>query len=232
MSREEARMGLKIFGDRPKADPEARQSFADDVVGRFRSGYQVNDRPASLQAWRVTTGDPAVADEIAAFYGGSPQEWEAKGEDNIETFTEAATVDVIVERLDQRLVLWGRNNKPIYSTDGETKDDGTPDPDAGLTLAERKQKGRDGIGPVPQIEVLFRLAEKPDLGVFKFVSGSWSFLSDLDYFGVEDSLADADGKATATLGLTEVSFVAKNGPQAGKTVSYTKPVLKITGAAE
>jgi hypothetical protein len=32
----------------------------------------------------------------------------------------------------QRLVLWGRNGKPIYTTDGETKDDGTPDPDAHL----------------------------------------------------------------------------------------------------
>lgn len=228
-------MGLHIF-DRGEGEeaPRRHRSFSDDVVGRLRSGYQVNGRPAALEAWRVTTGDPEVTKRVADLYGGEPQEWDATGEDNIEVFTEATSLNVIIDGPDalrQRLILWGRNGKPIYTSDGLTKDDGTPDPDAGLTLAERKEKARDGIGPVPAIEVYCRLADDPDLGVFKFSSGSWSFASDLDYFGIEDELADADGPVKATLSLEAVSFVAKSGKRAGKTVSYTKPVLKIKGAA-
>ncbi|WP_144722259.1 hypothetical protein [Cellulosimicrobium sp. TH-20] len=237
-------MGLKIFKDTdaPKAPTS---SFADDVVGRFRSGYQVNDRPAALTEWRVTTGDPEVAEAVRAIMGGGEaQEWAAKGEDNLEVFTTSGSVDVIVEKvadLRQRLVLWGRNGKPIYISDGETisypdERKGEPDPDASLDLNARKQKARDGIGAEPQIEVYFRLAANPDLGIFKFQSASWSLVRDLDYNGTEDALTDAvadsnGAGALVSLALENVSFVAKNGPQAGKTVSFTKPVLTVKGAA-
>jgi hypothetical protein len=231
-------LALRIFQNDPEKAP--RQSFADDVVGRFRSGHQINDRPAALNEWRVTTGDPDVAAAIFDLLGGdAPAEWEAKGEDNLEVFTASKDVAIIIERansLRQRLVLWGRNGKPIYTTDGEKKDDGTPDPDAHLTLAERKQKGRDGTGPTPDVELYFRLAENPDLGIFKFQTGSWSFVSDLEYNQTEDAIADAiadseSSRATATLTLEEVSFTAKNGPRAGQLVQYTKPVLKNIQAA-
>ena len=71
-------------------------------------------------------------------------------------------------------------------------------------------------------------------GVFKFQTGSWSIASDLAYNETEDEIADliADGHTVAaTLALEPVEFVAKNGPRAGSTVSYTKPVLTINGAA-
>lgn len=232
-------MGLRIFGTDPETQPKPRQSFSDDVVGRFRSGYQVSGQPASLTDWRVTTGDPEVAEKIHAMMGGdAPQEWEAKGEDNLETFTATSEVDVILagpQALRQRMVLWGRGGKMIQSGDGEFLDypddkKGEPDPDADLSFAERKKKGQDGIGPVPQIEVYFRLAEDPDLGIFKFQTGSWSMAQDIVRDAVDDDLAAIDGPTKATLLLEHVSFVAKNGPRAGKTVEYTKPVLKIRGA--
>lgn len=234
-------LALKIFGDDPATQPKPRQSFADDVVGRFRSGYQLNNRPAALTEWRVTTGDPDVAAVVNDLMGGdAPQEWEARGEDNLEVFTASKTVDIILEgtrALRQRMILWGRNGKVIQSGDGETLEDGTPDPDAALSFAERKQKGRDGIGPVPQIELFFRLVGEEDLGIFKFQTGSWSMAADLVRDGVEDALeaaaaASETGKVLATLELEEVSFVAKNGPRAGQTVQYTKPILTIKGAAK
>lgn len=232
--------GLNIFGSDPENQPKPRQSFADDVVGRFRSGYQVDDRPAALTEWRITTGDPEVADKVHDLLGGdAPQEWAAKGEDNLEVFTASKSVAILIDgpkALRQRMVLWGRSGKPIYTSDGVTKDDGTPDPDADLTFQERKQRGKDGIGPVPDIEVFFRLAEEPDLGIFKFKTGSWSMASDLAYNDVvnnlEDLAADSEtGKVRAILELEEVSFVAKNGPRKGQTVNYTKPNLKLKGAA-
>ena len=227
-------MALKIFGDDPAAQPKPRNSFADDVVGRFRSGYQLNDRPAALTEWRVTTGDPEVASAIYDLLGGdAPQEWPAKGEDNLEVFTASKEIDVIIDSpksVRQRLVLWGRNGKPIYTTDGETKDDGTPDPDSHLSLQERKQLGRAGLGPNPDVEVYFRLAAQPDLGVFKFQTGSWSLVQDFAYNDTEAKLEEVDGKIAATLKLEEVSFTAKNGPRAGQLVQYTKPVLTVKGA--
>jgi hypothetical protein len=225
-------LGLRIFPEHE--DAPARRPFADDIVGRLRSGYQIGGRPAALTEWRVTTGDPDVAAFIASHYGGDPQEWEATGEDNLEVFTNAPSLDVILdgpEALHESLVLWGRNGKPIYRTDGVTKDDGSPDPDASLTLAERKERARQGIGPVPDIRVDVRLADDPDLGVFEFRSSSWSFASDLDYNNVEADLIDADGPVKATLALEPVSFIAKGGPRAGQTVSYTKPTLRLKGLA-
>jgi hypothetical protein len=238
-------MALKIFGDNPETAQKPRQRFADDIVGRFRSGHQLNGRPAALKEWRVTTGDPEVADVLHEILGGdAPQEWEAKGEDNIEVFTASKSVAIILEgekSLRQKMVLWNRAGKLIQSGDGQVIEypeerRGEPDPDAHLSFQERKQRARDGFGAEPQIEVYFRLADDEDLGIFKFQTGSWSMASDLAYNDVEGDLADAvadseNGRAKAVLELEEVSFVAKNGPRAGQTVTYTKPVLKIKGAA-
>ncbi|AYN57748.1 recombination directionality factor [Arthrobacter phage DrManhattan] len=237
-------MALKIFGDNPETASAPRKRFADDVVGRFRSGHQMNGRPAALTEWRITTGDPEVAEAVHELFGGdAPQDWEAKGEDNIEVFTASKEIDVILDgpnALRQKMVLWSRAGKLIQSGDGQTidypEDKAGPDPDAHLSFQERKAKARDGFGAEPQIEVYFRLAEDPDLGIFKFQTGSWSMASDLAYNDTEGELTDyaADsetGKVKGVLKLEEVSFVAKNGPRAGQTVSYTKPVLKIKGAA-
>jgi len=227
--------GLKIFGTDPENQPKPRNNFADDVVGRFRSGYQLNGTPAALTEWRVTTGDPEVAAAIYDLLGGdAPQEWPAKGEDNLEVFTASGEVEILLagpKAVRQRLVLWGRNGKPIYTTDGETKDDGTPDPDAELTFPERKQRGRDGIGPTPDVDVYFKIVGSEDLGVFQFKTGSWSILQDFAYEGTLEKLEEINGPTRATIKLEEVSFVAKNGPRKGQTVSYTKPVLKVKGPA-
>jgi hypothetical protein len=233
-------MALKIFGTDPDAQPKPLTKFADDIVGRFRSGYQLNNRPMALTEWRITTGDPEVADAVHELLGGDdPQSWEAKGEDNLEVFTASGEVPVILEgtkALRQRMILWGRNGKIISESDGETLSDGTPDPDAELSFQERKQKARDGVGAEPQIEVYFRIAGHEDLGIFKFQTGSWSMAQDLARDDVEGKLADlvADsetGKVKAVLKLEHVEFTAKQGPRAGQTVSYTKPVLEIKGAA-
>jgi hypothetical protein len=234
--------GLKIFGTDPENQPKPRQTFANDVVGRFRSGHQINDRPQALTEWRVTTGDPEVAAKVFDLLGGdAPQEWPSRGEDNLEVFSASASVDIILEgprALRQRMILWGRNGKPIRESDGETitsgDDIGKPDPDAALTLAERKKRAKDGVGAEPSIEVYFRLAHEPDLGIFKYQTGSWSLAQDIVRDGTDDLLTDAigdseTGKARATLTLEPVSFVAKNGPAAGQTINYTKPVLKILG---
>ncbi len=211
---------------------------ASRAIGRFQTSYTRNDRPASLNEWRVTTGDPDVAKTIHELLGGDePQEWAAKGEDNLEVFTASAEVAIVIENakaLRQRMVLWGRSGKPIYVSDGAhiLDDSGNPteevDPDAELSFAERKAKKETGA--IPDIDLYFRLADEPDLGIFKFKTGSWGFASDLAYNGVVEALEAAEGPTKAVLKLEPVSFVAKNGPMKGKTVSYTKSELVLKGA--
>jgi len=231
---------LKIFDTETAKATRKQQDFSGDVVGRFRSGYQVDNRPQSLGAWRVTTGDPEVAARVHELFGGdSPQEWDAKGEDILEVFTAAAEVDVILEgasAIRQRMVLRNMNGEVIRAGDGETLDypeevAGQPDPQAGQSFAERKEAARVGIGAKPETDIFFRLAADPDLGKFRFHSGSWSLAGDLNYYGVHEDLAEADGPLRAALGLVEESFIAKNGPRKGKRVSFTKPVLTIKGRA-
>ncbi|WP_224768999.1 recombination directionality factor [Nocardioides ochotonae] len=230
--------GLRIFGDADTATTAPKRR-TDDVVGRFRSGYVANNMPVALSDWRVTTGDPEVAERVAELLNGDePQTWDATGEDNLEVFTKSTSVEVILDgprALRQAMVLYGRKGI-LRVSDGETitypeEDKGKPDPQAGQSLQERKDAARAGTGAEPRIELFFRLADAPDLGVFKFQSGSWSLARDLAYFGTEDELADYDGPVRATLALEPVSFVAKSGPRAGQNVSYTKPVIKILGDA-
>ncbi|WP_157155917.1 hypothetical protein [Diaminobutyricimonas sp. LJ205] len=197
------------------------------VVGRFRSGYQRNNRPISLTEWRVTTADPGVASAIRDLLGGdAPQEWEAKGEDNLEVFTASKSVDITLDdpgALQQKMILWGRNGKP----DNAGRDGGAAELNLALSVHERRQRGCDEVGAEPDIDILFRLKVAPDLGLFHFKSGSWSLASDLAQNGTEQQLADIDGRISATLSLEEVSFTAKNGPRAGQVANHSKPVLQI-----
>ena len=72
--------------------PDVPQAFGyDDFTFRLRMGQQVNGVPKSLDAFRVTTGDPLLAADIAETYGGTPREWQTKTEETIEDLPEQVT---------------------------------------------------------------------------------------------------------------------------------------------
>lgn len=221
-------MGLRIFETDPEAAPKPR--FSGDIVGRFRSGYQINRRPATLEKWRVTTGDPEVAATIHDLLGGeAPQEWEATGEDNLETFTDAERVKVVIERptsLRQEMVLWGRSGA-IRRCDGvEQSGEGAEGEPCACpaSYADRKDAAKKGTGCQPNITLFFKLADAPDLGIFKFNSGSWSLVRDLG--PVEKKLDEIDGPALAWLGLEVVEYES-----AGTKRRFIKPVIDVIGPA-
>lgn len=233
-------MSLRIFETDPEAAPQPRSSFADDVAGRFRSGRLVGRSPESLSEWRVTTGDPSVADAISGMYGGHPEEWETTREDSIEVLTNASKVDIVIDSTDDenpaieaKMVLWNAQGQPIHECDGvEFLDEDRKGQECGCPslLAQRKDQARKGIGPKPSVSVKFRLFDDPDLGLFRFQSASWDLVRDLH--NIENALDSVGGPARATLALELVEFVPKNGAMAGRTVSYRKPVIKVLGAAE
>lgn len=223
-------MAINIFGRDGDESSKKRSKFADDVVGRFRSGHQLNRRPVALSEWRVTTGDPEVADSVRRLLGGDkPAKWETQGEDNLEVFTDAQQVDIIIDgpsSVRSSMVLWGRNGKLIRACDGvQQKDDAKSDCACPQTLAELKAESKDGTACEPSIQIVFALADDPDLGLFRFQSGSWSLAEDINT--VEKKLAEIDGPAAATLALEVVEFTTK----AGEHRKFTKPVVKVIGPA-
>lgn len=198
-----------------------------DTVGRFRSGHQLNKRPIALSDWRVTTDDPDVADKIAELFGGEKQTWDSEREP-FEVFTTLSSVDVLVEpdAIRSGMVLYGRAGA-IRRCDGETitypsEAKGTPCACASYTsLAERKAAAQAGTGCQPEVIIRFRLAAAPDLGVFKFVTGSWSMARDIN--AVEADLSSREGTVSASLILEPVEFTTKEGVKR----NFTKPVLKL-----
>lgn len=225
-------MALRLWDADPESAPKPRTNYENDVVGRARSGHQINGRPVALSKWRFTTGDPDVAEVLHEELGGEePQEWEARGEDNLEVFTDADSIDIIIsspKSVRSEMVLWGRNNKAIRRCDGVTQGepkDGKPC-ECPSAFADRKAAATEGTGCQPQITIWFKFAAFPALGTFKFQTGSWSMVKDI---GPEEAkLAAIDGPARATLSLELVEYTTK----AGKPVSFTKPVLKVKGAAD
>ena len=216
-------MALKIFDVDPDAAPRAP---LDDLVGRFRSGAQIQDRPVALTEWRFTTGDPDVAATVADLLGGAPASWETKTEENLEVYTEAPSISIILDganAVKSGMVLWGRNAL-IRSCDGVTQKDGTACA-CPQKVADRKDAAKAGHGCQPSLQVYFRLADAPDLGKMRFMSGSWSMAAEIGE--AEEALEKIGGPAFATLTLVKVEYTTK----AGREVSFTKPVLKVTGPA-
>ncbi|KUF18841.1 hypothetical protein [Streptomyces silvensis] len=239
----------KIWDADPDAAPKERNNFADDIVGRFRSGRLVTmggkDVPESLNEWRVTTGDPIVAATIAELLGGTPEEWETDKEDNLEVLTDASTVAIIIEPdgVDASFKQFVPGAGLTHHCDGFEYL--SPEEDKGTAcgcptlIAERKLKAQQMRGPKPSVDVKFRLADAPESGIFRFNSGSWKLVEALaplfralDEYG---NSSDEDGTpgqpVRATLTIENVSFVPQKGPRAGQEVSYNKPVIKILGAA-
>lgn len=243
-------MALNIFRTAEEQNPQPRQF--DDVVGSFRAGYAEDGQPKSLNEWRVTTGDPEVADAIQALLGGeAPAPWDTKGEEALEVYTEAKSVAIILENeraVRQRFIQRNRNGEIVYTSDGAMKDDGERDPHASLTLDERLKLASDGLGPALETTIWFRLddsmgdvnlggspAKAGDLGKFRYSSTGKTIGKQIDREQVEQQLIDyaedADGPVPvrAKLTIEHVSFTAKNGKRAGQLVEYNTAALKILG---
>jgi hypothetical protein len=227
-------MPIKITGAE-----ERQESEQSDVVGRFRSGYQVDGTPASLSAFRVTTGDPKLAAAIAKAMGvdkeraDGVQEWEAQGEDYLEVFTTTSSVKIVLDSAaDYKSTLVRRDGAGdfMYSTDGEVilavgdefEDEytvGDPDPQRDQDLDTRKAKAKKRLGSSPDIRVTFTIEEHPEWGKFQFRSGGWSLVHN----DPEPKLRRLPaGPIQAELKLTTVE---------GKKFTWTKPELLVRGSA-
>lgn len=222
---------------------EAPRQFADDFVGRVRTGTQLNGRPMALGTFRSTTGDPEIAAAIAAEFGGSPNDWDTTGEDSIEVITEATLIDIQMNSLKSEYLLWGRNGL-IRSCDGVTQNDGS---DCYCKATYDNQRdwnaaNKQGIACGPSVSATFKLGALPDLGIWSFNSQSKTLANDDPSWKknateegeiysppiseIEEAFVAAGAGAPATLQLVGVSYTTKT----GQAVSFTKPVLTVAEA--
>ncbi|BAU83114.1 hypothetical protein SLA_2181 [Streptomyces laurentii] len=218
-------MAIRIFETDPDAKPKA--NFSDDTVGRFHGGKQENGIPVALPEWRVTTGDPDVAEAIAQLMGGTPVETDSTSENFIEVLTNQEKVKVVLSGTDaisSDLKLW---NGPslIHHCDGV--EFLSPDEDKGkpcrcpALMEDRKAAAKSKRGPAPSISVMFRLAEDYDLGIFRLQTGSWKLAEVLHE--VENALDKIGTEAFCSLELELVEYTTKK----GRDVSYRKPVIRV-----
>ena len=222
----------KMFQDTPKFGQS-------DIVGRVRSGAQVQGRPVALQEWRFTTGDPdvaqavatpefkaAVAAAVAERYGGTPAKWETTTEETLEVMTTAGSLAVVLTQIQSEFVLWGRNaSAPIRSCNGaEQKDDACSACVCPSDVRDHKEAARAGTACQPSVRATFRLVDLPDLGLWRFNSASWQLAGAVN--AAEEALAAAGGEAGGVIRLELIEYTTKN----GRNVSYTKPSIEV-GAA-
>ena len=215
---------------------EVAKEAADDLVGRFRSGYQLNGSPQSLKAFRITSEDRKLLAELGNEFGDNGRdisEWETKSSEKYEIFTEATSIDVIFDgpnAIKSSMVLWGQKGKARECDGIKQEDDKQSDCVCPSDLAARKAAARAGTGCQPSVQLYFKLQTLSELGKFSYYSGSWGLAKAIG--AAEADLAEIDGPAFGTIKLEQVSFTGTD-PNTGlpQPVNYTLPVVKITGPA-
>lgn len=206
----------RIFDTAPKSFGQ------DDIVGNLRSGLQIDGKPVALQEWRVTTGDPEVAQVISDLYGGKVENWETKSEQNLQVLTEAASIHVQLLTIQSNFALWGRANTPIRVCDGMNQRDDSSSPCVCPSdIKEHKEAARAGTACQPNIRATLRLTDNPDLGIFRYSSGSWQLAKEIG--AIEIEVNESDEPREATLGLELVEWTTKT----GQNRAFTKPVIKL-----
>ncbi|MFE5621711.1 hypothetical protein ACFQ8S_06815 [Streptomyces virginiae] len=233
-------MPLDIWETDPENKPKERVTYSDDTVGRLHSGYMDysdprNARPVSLSEWRFSTGERTVGAAVAELFGGQPVENEESTSENfIDVYTKATKIPVIIDAdgIDSDMKQW-INGKLVHHCTGarflshpdETfigRPCGCP-----ALFAERKERAKNYMGPNPSISVTFQLADDPELGKFKFQTGAWTLAKILHESEAALERVGKGGPVLAELELEYVEFVLTKGKDRGKTVSYTKPVIRV-----
>ncbi|WP_108934501.1 recombination directionality factor [Streptomyces ardesiacus] len=226
-------MAMKLWVTDPENKPQESANRNSDLDGLVSIGTQDDEgNPVALDTFRVATSDPKTADAVAELLGGTPKETERTSDHFIDVITDQDKLLVIVDGpkgLYSDMKRW-HNGKLVHHCDGMTFLSHTKENMVGKAcgcpelFVERKDADRDGIGPRPSIDLTFQFADDPDLGTFKFHTGSWGLAKVLHQ--AEDKLARIDGPALVELSLELVEFNISKGPKKGTKVSYYLPKIR------
>jgi len=232
-------MALNIWDLEDAPKPTTNTSFANDIVGHFKGGYQENGRPVASETIVATTDDPTVAERLAELLGGDIEELDVDRGDDHRIVTESTSVEMIVDgpdALSSRFALYGQAGL-VFATDGTKITEGEGFTGEGVgedwqgrpsTLELWKKQANAGRAPKPDIRLRGRMAADPDLGQFVYRTSGWSLVRDLP--ALEEQLAKASeaaegGPVSVTLTFERVTI--KRGQYAGR--EYTRPRITVNG---
>jgi Recombination directionality factor-like len=213
---------LSRADDRTPAGSSATNRVAAEPIGRLGFGLLRNGRPETLTTWRISARDPEVVARVAALFRGMPRKSTDADEYEWHVVTETATVVVILSGPHALHVCWRRDG--FGRRCGGSEQGRAARCACSLrSLAERKAAARRGHGCVPNIEMSFQLVDDPTLGVFKFVSGNWSFAEQAVV--TEAVLGNLAVPTLIQLGLKQTHHILRG----GRSVTYTRPTLAVLG---
>lgn len=194
--------------------------------GRIRLGYKATGtnrqgkeytRPAKLEAFRFTSPNARLIDEIAAKYGGTAQPWDNDGKSEHEVLSDATSIPVIVVKggFSQWHEYWTKAGCQ-HRCDGEKDVTGAmcdPNDPAHIEAIDK---------PTTRLSVM--LSEIETLGVWRMESKGWNAAAELP--SMAELAMHVGDLVPATLSLAERSSVVQvNGrPQ---TSRYVVPVLDL-----
>lgn len=88
-------------------------------------------------------------------------------------------------------------------------------------VKEHQAQARSGTACQPNISAVLRLKDAPDLGLFRYSSGSWQLAKEIG--PIEQRVSESDGPVDATIRLEMVEWMTKQGMDR----AFTKPVLEL-----
>lgn len=195
--------------------------------GRIRLGQKVptnsgRTRPDKLSAFRFTSGDQALIEQIAAKYGGQARPWDNDGKAEFEVLTDAKSIPVIVVKggFSQWHELWTKGGCK-HRCDGEKDPTGAycnpDDPDHKAAIEK----------PTTRLSVM--LSEIETLGVWRMESKGWNAAAELP--SMAELAMHVGDLVPATLSLAERKSIIET-PKGPQTSRYVVPVLdlKVTKA--
>jgi hypothetical protein len=218
-------LNLSHAENRTAASSPATNRVGAEAVGRFGFGLLRNNRPETLTTWRISARNPEVIARVAALLGGVPRKSTDADGSAWHVATETATVNVILSGSHALQISWRRDGLG-RRCDGPGQSKGAGCSCAPLrSLADRKAAARRGHACAPNIEVSFQLMHDPTMGMFRFVSGNWSFAEHAVV--AKAALGNLAGPTLIQLGLRQTVHTLHG----GRSVTYTRPTLALLGTS-
>ncbi|MFG3165086.1 hypothetical protein ACGFY8_35025 [Streptomyces sp. NPDC048232] len=158
---------------------------------------------------------------------GVPQPAVIGDEPVIEVVTSCDRVPVLLhgrEAVSLQMVMRGPGEVfHVCKGDRFLEPDGTRGERCGcpMSLADRRSVAQAGRGPAPEVRIEFRLADRPDMGVFFFLSNSWELADEVP--ALIDALDQAAAPMLGVLRCELLHFTTGS----GLVVSYRRPVVEI-----
>ncbi|MEU0112880.1 hypothetical protein ABZ137_03940 [Streptomyces bobili] len=93
---------------------------------------------------------------------------------------------------------------------------------------ERRAAARTGVGPRPDVSIVFRLAAAPEIGDLQFTSSAWQLFESLE--SVSSAMAQSDGAVQMVLSLRERRLETRSGVDVSFTYPEVRSVQRLPAA--